>query len=158
MSVNKIFYTNPLNPNRVALIVTNRTVQQLKEKMIIKQGDRYLINPEEKELMTLRIECVKFDDKDNPTSLVFDVDTIREIYITEIRKKRSEVFSILDYIQQRAISLNKLDAAALIEADKQALRDLTSSVDYSRITEIRHIYTRFPSILFIDYKDKYSYV
>jgi hypothetical protein len=158
MTVSKIFYTHPIFPSKVAMIISNRSVDRLKDMGVIGHGAKFLINPTESELMTQHIECIKFDNKDNPTALHFDIDAIREVYITEIRKKREEVLSKLDFLQQRAIALGKMDAASAIEADKQALRDLTTSTNYSNITEIRHIYTRMPAILLVDYKDKYSYV
>jgi hypothetical protein len=140
------------------MILTAQSVERLKMNGVIAPDAKVLINPVEGELMTLRIECVKFDNKDNPTALHFDVDAIREEYIKEMRKKRDEILTTLDYLQQRAISLGKMDAAASIESDKQVLRDVTTSMDYSSITEIRHLYTRMPAILLVDYKDKYRYV
>jgi hypothetical protein len=158
MKVNKIFYTHPVFPSKVAMILTTQSVEKLKTIGVISPSAKTLVDPVEGELMTLRLECVKFDNKDNPTVLYFDVDAIRDEYVKDIRKKRDEILGTLDYLQQRAISLGKMDAASSIEVDKQALRDVTTTTDYSSITEIRHLYTRVPAILLVDYRDKYRYV
>jgi hypothetical protein len=155
MKINKIFYTHPVFPSKVAMILTPHAVERLKSMGVIPDKAKTLVNPVEGELMSLRLECVKFDNIDNPTVLHFDVDAIREEYIKEIRKKRDEVLGTLDYLQQRAISLGRMNTATSIETDKQALRDITTTSDYNSITEIRHLYTRMPGILLVDYKDKY---
>jgi hypothetical protein len=156
--MNKIFYTNPVFPNKVALIVTDKPVNQLIEMEILTPTSKYLINPEEGELMTYRISCVKFDDVDNPTALIFDVDAIRQAYIEEVRKIRDDILSTLDYLQLRAIATNNTEAVTNIENDKELVRNLTDTIDYTTITEIRHIYTRIPPELLVDYKEKYSNV
>ena len=156
--MNKIFYTNPVFPNKVALIVTDKSTDELRQLGILTEDSKYLINPVEGELMTYRISCVKFDNPENPTALVFDVDAIRQAYIEQIRTLRDPILDTLDYLQQRAIATNNTQAVASIEADKEILRKLTETVDYSNITEIRHLYTRIPPELLVDYKEKYSNV
>lgn len=154
----KIFYTNPELPGKVALVNTQFSIEQLKELGVLDDNSKYLIDPIEGELMTHRISCVAFDNPTNPTSLIFDVDAIQSEYLNQIRYLRTPILAKLDYIQQRAIATSNTDAAALIEADKEMLRNLTDTVDLTTITEIRHIYTRMPAELLVDYVDKYSYV
>lgn len=154
----KIFYTHPDIPSKVAFLNTTLSINQLLELGVLTSSSKYLIDPEQKELMVHRLSCVKFDNPDNPTALVFDVDAIQQVYINEVRILRDPILTTLDYLQQRAIATGKTEAAALIEADKEVLRNITDTIDFSNITEIIHIYTRRPPELLIDYKDKYSYV
>lgn len=156
--MNKIFYTNPVYPSKVALIVTEKSIDELRGLGILTDNSNYLINPVEGELMTYRISCVKFDNTDTPTALLFDVDQIRIVYVEEVRKLRDGILSTLDYLQQRAIATGNTDATSAIENDKVILRNLTDNMDYTNITEIRHIYTRLPAEVLVDYKDKYRYV
>lgn len=154
----KVFYTHPELPGKVALVNTTLSIEQLKELGVLTNDSKYLIDPVEGELMTHSISCVKFDDPNNPTVLIFDVDAIQQKYLEQVRYLRTPILDTLDFIQQRAITLGNTDAATLIEADKEMLRNLTDNLDYSTITEIKHIYTRMPAELLVDYADKYSYV
>jgi hypothetical protein len=156
--MNKIFYTNPVFPNKVALIVTDKNTDELRQLGILTGDSKYLLNPVEGKLMTHRISCVKFDNPVNPTSLVFDVDAIRQAYIEQIRTLRDPILDTLDYLQQRAIATNNIEAVTSIENDKELLRNLTVTIDYTTITEIKHIYTKIPPELLVDYKEKYSNV
>lgn len=152
----KIFFDNPVFKGKVAYTDTELSIEELKKMQVLADDTKFLINPEHDILMITEISCVKFDNLDNPTKLVVDLDTLHATFLEKIRLKRDPVLSALDKLQTTALSKSNLTVAAQIEEDKNVLRNLTDTIDLTTITEIKHLYTRVPAELLVDYSDKYA--
>lgn len=152
------YYTSPVEDLHVALIITEKSPQQLVQENVFKEDTKY-IQVEYSGVSDpnfIFVDMIKFDDPENPTKIVPWFEKLNEKYLEEIRLQRANKFAVLDAIAVRAISQNRTDILALVEADKQALRDLPENIDTSNFTEVKEFVTLFPVILNVNYYSKYN--
>jgi hypothetical protein len=64
-----------------------------------------------------------------------NLDKALEIHKEQIRKKRNELFPILDVQFMKALEQGKSELAASIGAQKQSLRDITD-IDITNVTSL----------------------
>lgn len=153
------FYTSPVDPNRVALIISDKTPKELIAMNVFTPSTKYIVqdfDPTSVDSNTRFVDRVKFDDPKNPQKLVVDHEYSRVRFINEVRLQREDQLAILDRLQMKALSHGKTAVAKLIEQDKQSLRDLPQAIDTSKFTRVFDYLSMFPAILQIDYSEKYK--
>ena len=71
------------------------------------------------------------------------------------RSCRTELLNTLDSLQTRALVKGLTSVVADMEVDKETLRNMPSSVDYSTATTFTETLATGPNALFVDYTEKY---
>jgi hypothetical protein len=146
---------------KLATIISNDSVSELKEQGIIPSNSATLIKDYDESDLDLRysiyhVDFFTFNDATNPTDIVFNKELF-DIYVLDVfRQKRNEVFKILDSLQTRAMLANKSEVIAEIEADKTVLRDTPDNIDWSNKLTVKDFYSNMPIELTIDYMAKYE--
>jgi hypothetical protein len=156
-----IFFTPIVETGKLATIISEKSVSQLKDEGIIPSASSTLIKDydiTDNEFMynIYHINFFTFDDATNPTDIVFNKEMFNIFFIENFRIKRTELFVNLDLMQNRALISNKLDVVAEIEADKKVLRDMTDNFDFSDKIAPQDFYSNLPLEAFVDYKAKYE--
>lgn len=161
-----VFFQNPEDPQKLASLIINdgETVQKYVDAGVIGRTTKYVVRPyaftetadlEQMVMHTVGLDMLEFNDASNPTNVVVNVDALRAKYVDKLRYMRNSCMDKLDILQMRAIATKNDDVLAEVEADKQALRDITSSVDLSKISTITDALHLIPPQLLIDYDEKY---
>ena len=156
-----IFFTPIVETGKLATIITDKSVDELKQENIIPINSKFVIKDyNENNLDELAVvyhsEYFKFNDDVNPTDIILNTDILKIAALEDYRTKRSEIFSVLDSLQTRALLSGNTSVASQIEADKTLLRNLPSVIDFSSNVTLRDFYRNPPAELFIDYKAKYE--
>lgn len=162
-----VFYTNPIDPNKLALVITQdgETAKDLIEKGIIGKKDKFVeqdfnISAESDLEHLIGIyfgaEMLRFDDPKKPKDVVIEYEALHKFFLDKIRFLRTKAFEVLDRLGVRAISLSKFDVAKDIEADKEVLRNLPSTVNIYNIKTMTDTLTLVPAELVVDYEEKYK--
>lgn len=160
--MNIVYYNHPVGTNKVAFTVTDKTVDELKAMEVIPHGSRTLVKPYDENMKAeesakhIHIDKVVFDNQDNPTDIVFDLDLLKAYFLNLYKQIRANAFKVLDGYQTRALVANKSELVAEIEADKQALRDMPQSLDYSNAHTGLDVAKTYPAALLVDYEEKYK--
>ncbi len=156
-----IFFTPVVETGKLATIISEKSVSELKDEGIIPVASSTLIKDydiTDNEFMynVYHVDFFRFDNPENPTNLIFNKEMFCIFYIENFRQKRNELFVNLDLMQNRALITNKLDVVAEIEADKQILRDMPDNFDFSSKVVAQDFYLNLPLEVFVDYKAKYE--
>ena len=104
--------------------------------------------------MSIHIDKLKFNN--NFTDVEFDLELLALWFLDFYREIRVNVFKILDMYQSRALAEGRQDLLEVINSDKQALRDLTTTLDLQSCTTPEQIANKVPFELAIDYDEKYK--
>lgn len=155
-----IFFNAPVGTPKVKFVNTDKTVAELVEADVIPANAATLVQPEpstdEGLAMLSHVDKLVFDDLDNPTRVLFDMELVDLFWKDVYRECRAVILPKLDVLQQRALVKGATDVVNQIEADKKALRDLPDSVDYATYATFTSTCEHNPSELFEDYEAKYS--
>lgn len=160
--MNVVYFNSPVGTNKVVYTVTDRTVDELKQEGVIEASATTLVKPYNEDMKAeefakhVHIDKVVFDDEDNPTDIVFDLELLQAYYLDIYKQLRGHALTMLDGFQTRALATNNTTLVADIEADKQALRDMPDDLDYSDCTTAVDVSRAYPQALMIDYEEKYS--
>jgi hypothetical protein len=155
-----IFFQFPEGTPKVALTVSDKSVEELKEIGVIPKSSKTVIkpfnkNPKAKELgMSIHVDKLKFNN--NFTDVEFDLELLALWFLDFYREIRVNVFKVLDMYQSRALAEGRQDLLEVINSDKQALRDLTTALDLQSCTTPEQIANKVPFELAIDYDEKYK--
>lgn len=158
--MNNIFFQFPENTNRVALTVSDLSVQELKDKGVIPQSSKAVVvpakeNPSARELgMTIHVDKLRFNA--SFTAVDFDLELLAVWFLDQFRQIRDQAFKILDTYELRAVIEKREDILDSIQADKQALRDIPESIDYASCTTPEQVANKIPFALAVDYDTKYK--
>jgi hypothetical protein len=157
-----IFFNFPVNTPKIAFTHSDKTVKQLKGLGVIDKDAAYVEYPlidenssrEELSLIGMP-DYLQFDNENNPTAVVFDMELI-EVYILDlVRSQRSIAFNYLDNIQMRAMVRGRQSVVEAAEADKEILRNMPDEIDLSSATDYWTAYESVPNYL-IDFQEKYK--
>jgi hypothetical protein len=157
-----IFFNYPVGTSKISLITTDKSVSQLIADEVIPEDAGYLehdlidenSNRNDFAMISMN-EYLRFDNVENPTTVSWDMELV-EIYILDlIRHQRNLAFRVLDTLAMRALTKGLSDVVAEIEADKQTLRDLPSTVNLSGATDYWTAQEAVPNV-FIDFESKYN--
>lgn len=159
-----IYWNQPIGSERVVFMVTEKSLDQVKAEGIIPEEAAVLITDHkepgemkaEEYAKHVHIDKVKFDNYDNPSALVFDMDLLKMHYLNLYKQIRSNAFQVLDSLQTRAMAQKNEGLINEIENDKQALRDMPEDLDYSQCKTAVDISRVYPQALMVDYEEKYS--
>ena len=160
--MNIVYFNTPVGTNKVAFTITDKTVDVLKAEGVIPHGSRTLVKPHNENMKAeesakhIHIDKVVFDNQDNPTDIVFDLDLLKSYFLNLYKQIRANAFTVLDGYQTRALAANNSTLVAEIEADKQALRDMPQSLDYSNAHTGLDVAKTYPPALLVDYAEKYK--
>ena len=160
--MNIVYFNTPVGTNKVAFTITDKTVDVLKAEGVIPNGSRTLVKPHNENMKAeesakhIHIDKCVFDNQDNPTDIVFDLDLLKAYFLNLYKQIRANAFKVLDGYQTRALASNNSALVAEIEADKQALRDMPQSLDYSNAHTGLDVAKTYPQSLLVDYAEKYK--
>lgn len=160
--MNVVYFNNPVGTNKVAFTITDKTVEELKQEGVIEAEAVTLVKPHDENMKAeefakhVHIDKVVFDDASNPTDIVFDLELLQLYYLDIFKQLRGHALKMLDAFQMRALIANKTSLVAEIEADKQALRDMPESLDYTNCTTAVDVVRTYPQALMVDYEEKYT--
>jgi hypothetical protein len=164
--MNIIFFNNPVGTKKLNFVISNKSIQLLKKETVIPMDSATLVKPYNKDMsdnekaILVHINKTEFDNYNNPTAVIFDMDLIKMFFLDIYRSARSEIFSILDILQMRAMLSGKQDIVKQIEIDKQILRDLPTEAQY-KLKDLDCFFKvnkAVPRELLVDYKEKYEYL
>lgn len=139
-----IFFNNPVGTEKLQFVVSDLSIDALKDNGVIPRKASALAMPfidenspiEDFALISFPDRCV-FDNYKNPTEVMLDIDLINSYVMSRIKEARSECLSVLDTYQMRAIAKNDQELISMIESDKQKLRDLPDSIDFENATNFK---------------------
>lgn len=160
--MNIVYFNTPVGTTKVAFTITDKPVSELKAEGVIPHGSQTLVKPHNENMKAeesakhIHIDKCVFDNQDNPTDIVFDLDLLKTYFLNLYKQVRANAFKILDGYQTRALVANKLELVEEIEADKQALRDMPQSLDYSNAHTGLDVAKTYPAALLVDYEEKYK--
>lgn len=156
--MNNYFFENPVGTNRVSLVVSDRSIEDLKEAEIIPKESKVIVkpynsNPKADEFaFSSHVDKLRIDG-DN---LVFDLEVLSIWFLDEYRKIREQAFKLLDNYEVRAMVSKRDDILVLIEKDKELLRNLTDDLNLSDCKTPKEIANKVPFALAVDYDTKYK--
>jgi hypothetical protein len=158
-----VYHPNPTAPTQVSVTITSKPISELIRIGIIREDTPHLVLPyvevedqtNEEYLRTYYTEFLRFDNLDAPTQLVVDYNAAAAYKLQGLRQLRFEKLKQLDMLQLRAVTLGRMDVGISIERDKQALRDLPTTLDFSTVQSLVDIEMIQPPIVHIDYEEKY---
>jgi hypothetical protein len=164
--MNIIFFNNPVGTKKINFLVTEDSVDDLKNEGIIPKKSAVLVKKYQEDMndkeraILVHIDKVEFDDYKNPTDVIFDLDLVRMFFIEVYRSVRKETFKTLDSLQIRAIVSGKHEIVESIEQDKKILRDMPNTVikDIENLDCFFKINQVIPKNILIDYGEKYGYL
>ena len=160
--MNVVYFNSPVGTNKVAYTITDKTVEELKQEGVIDAEATTLVKLHDENMKAeeyakhVHIDKVVFDDATNPTDIVFDLELLQSYFLNLYKQVRANAFKILDAYQTRALAANNTTLVADIEADKQALRDMPNSLDYSNVHTGLDVARTYPQALMVDYEEKYT--
>jgi len=155
-----IFYTPVVETGKLATIISEKTVDVLKEEEVIPKDSLTLTKDFDEIDIDLRysiyhVEYFTFNNN-VPTDIVFNKQLFEVYVLNCFREERSRVFGVLDSLQTRALLLNKPELVAEIENDKIILRNIPNTIDWSNKLTIKDFYSNMPFETTIDYAAKYE--
>tara|TARA_R110000796_G_scaffold52160_6_gene123033 strand:+ start:58 stop:546 length:489 start_codon:yes stop_codon:yes gene_type:complete len=159
-----IFYNHPIGTKKVCFTVSEKSVTELKKEGVIPHKavsvSYDLIDEnssEELRTLTSFPDRCEFDNMKKPTKVVVDLELIHSFVLTEIKEARNICLTDLDEVQVRYMAMGNADKVASIEADKQTLRDLPNTLDFSKATTYSEsmLVGNIPALT-EDYKVKYA--
>jgi hypothetical protein len=160
--MNTIFYNFPLGTPKVCFTVSDLTVTELKDEGIIPQTSVTVVHPEitedstiEERALTAYPDRCEFDNLSNPTLVRLDLDLVQTIVLTFAKGARSQCLEDLDKVQLRALVRGDTATTSLIEADKETLRNMPDTIDFSSCTNYQETYEAVPDYVTVDYLAKY---
>lgn len=162
--MNIVFFNNPVGTKKVCFTVSDESVTKLKQVGVIPANAVTLIKkypadlaPQDQAILT-HIDKVVFDNYTKPTNVTLDLDLIKLFFIDMFRDMRKDAFAVLDRMQVQAMVTGKTDVAKLIENDKLALRNIPSTLDYSKCKTFFDVNKVIPPEITVDYQEKYGYM
>jgi hypothetical protein len=161
--MNTIFFNFPLGTPKVCFTVSDLTVEELKNTGIIPQDSVTVVYPgitesssvEERALTAYPDRC-EFDDLTNPTLVRLDLELVETLVLSFAKDCRQLCLEDLDKVQLRSLVRNDTATTALIEADKNTLRNMPETVDFSSCTTYQEMYEAVPDYVTVDYLAKYQ--
>ena len=159
-----IFFNSPIGTDKLKFIVSDLSVATLKEEDIIPKKSATLVHdlitddsPIELTTITTFPERCTFDDYKKPTKVIIDMELVNSFVVSQIRGGRDKTLEQLDNIQVRYLASGNADKVAAIEADKQILRDIPDTLDFSKATNFAEamMVGDIPALT-EDYKVKYA--
>jgi hypothetical protein len=158
-----IYFPNPINSDKLASIITDKDISEIITDGIFDKKTKYLEVEYDTQstdleylLSLVHLDFLKFDNKKKPTDIVLDEDAIQSYYIEKIRKYRVKKLEQLDQIQLRAWALDNKEIAKEVEVDKDALRNITETVNVKNIKTLKDFEFLIPGELLVNYNDKYK--
>jgi hypothetical protein len=159
-----IFFNNPLGTEKLSVIVTEKTVEELVSSDVIPSKSKYVIEEitesetlnKEQQFKLLHVDKLRFDDYKKPTKVLIDTDLLTTSFIEALRYSRSFTLSTLDNLQVRAMVRGKDELVKEIEEDKQLFRDFTGKISYADYSFLSDYQNIFPDIFSINYEEKYG--
>ena len=159
--MNNIFFNRTIGTPKLGFVNTDQTVEELIAEGVIPTGAATLTkavptNSDTENLaMLTHVDKLTFDNMDNPTALVWDMSLVDLWWKDVYRSCRTELLTTLDSLQTRAMAKGLTSVVADMEVDKETLRNMPSSVDYSTATTFTETLATGPNALFVDYTEKY---
>lgn len=156
-----IFYNYPVGTSKLAMVNTEASVADLVSAGVIPSDAATLVTayPEDTDLEGMakltHPDKLVFDDLSNPTAVNFDMDIVDLWWQDVYRACRTTKLEELDTLQTRALGKGLTSVVSDIETDKQTLRDLMASVDFTTATSFVSTTETRPVSLFTDYVEKY---
>ena len=157
----RIYWNEPVGTDKVVFMVTDKSVDDLKAAGIIPNDSKVLVKDAtelkaEEYAKHAHIDKCLFDNPDNPTDIVFDLDLLKSYYVDYYKTIRANAFKLLDNLQLRAFISKKEDVLQEIEIDKQKLRDMPDNLDFSNANTAIEVSRVYPESLMVDYEQKYK--
>ena len=135
-----IFFNNPVGTEKIQFTVSNDSVKKLKADDIIPKESKTVSYPvitenslKELKYLTAFPDRCTFDNMENPTEVVIDIELLNSFWLSETKAARLECLEVLDKLQMRALLSNKQDIVSQIEKDKQMLRDLPEKINFANV-------------------------
>jgi len=159
-----IFYNNPVGTQKICFTEANgKSAWQLKADGVIPKESKTITKTLDPEVNTdlallVHVDKLVFDDYDKPRKIEFDLDLVQLFFLEIFKGARADIFKDLDSLQLRAMMASKTDIMALIESDKEKLRNLPDNLDYSDCKTFFDISAILPEELLVDYNEKYGYM
>jgi len=159
-----IFYNNPVGTQKICFTEANgKSASQLKADGVIPKESKTITKTLDPEVNTdlallVHVDKLVFDDYDKPRKIEFDLDLVQLFFLEIFKGARADIFKDLDSLQLRAMMASKTDIMALIESDKEKLRNLPDNLDYSDCKTFFDISAILPEELLVDYNEKYGYM
>jgi len=159
-----IFYNHPIGTPKVCFTVSDKSVTELKKEGVIPKKSvsvsyDFIDENSSEELRTLTSfpDRCEFDDIKKPTKVVIDIELIHSFVLTEIKEARNMCLTDLDRVQVRYMAMGDAKTVASIESDKQNLRDLPDTLDFSKAQTYSEsmLVGNIPALT-ADYKVKYA--
>jgi|TARA_B110000908_G_scaffold74073_1_gene89240 hypothetical protein len=158
-----IFFNYPTGTAKVVFTVSDKSVDELRSAGIIPATSvtfsHDLIDEnssiEERALTAFPDRC-EFDDISNPTGVRLDQELINSFMLTEMKAARGQCLSELDAVQLRAMAQGETLVVTNIEKDKKALRNMPETINWSKAVNYQTSYEIIPSMLLVDYIEKYQ--
>jgi|LakMenEpi03Aug12_release.lakeMendotaPanAssembly.Ray.scaffolds.fasta_scaffold753640_2 hypothetical protein len=162
--MNIVFFNNPVGTKKICFTASNESVAKLKQIGVIPEKAATLVkqypdnlSDNEKAILT-HIDKAVFDNYTKPTAVELDLDLIKLFFIDVFRDMRQDAFSVLDRMQIQAMVTGKTEVAKLIENDKLALRNIPSTLDYSKCKTFFDVNKVIPPEITVNYEEKYGYM
>lgn len=159
-----IFYNHPIGTPKVCFTVSDKSVTELKKEGVIPKKSVSVSydlidenSSEELRTLTSFPDRCEFDDIKKPTKVVVDIELIHSFVLTEIKEARNMCLTDLDRVQVRYMAMGDTKTVASIESDKQKLRDLPDTLDFSKAQTYSEsmLVGNIPALT-EDYKVKYA--
>lgn len=156
-----IFFTPIPDTGKLATVVSDKQPKDLIKDGIIPSNSKFVIETLDssnwdQQAAIYHIEYMKFDNPTNPQRIVLNKDMLAVALIEDIRGRRVEQLEVLDGLQFRASVMGLADLVDEIEADKEVLRNLPSTIDFIGRDTVRDMYDVSPVEIFINYSEKYG--
>jgi hypothetical protein len=156
-----IFFTPVVETGKLATIISDKSVNDLKKEGIIPNNSLTLIKNFDESNVDLQyslyyIEYFTFNNNNVPTDIVFNKQLFEVYVLNCFREERKHTLAILDALQTRALLLNKPELVAEIEEDKITLRNIPNTIDWSNKLTVKDFYSNMPFETTIDYAAKYE--
>ena len=156
METKKIYFHNPeFVVSNLNVIETEKSVDELKEIGVLTDDCSFLALPKDATVPTTYTEYLTFDDMDNPSEIIYNMDLARSDYLEDIRGERNQILEKLDKIQMRLIGQGRTEDVQKAEKDKEVLRNITESLPLDSAKTVEELYMIKPPELSIDYEYKY---
>jgi hypothetical protein len=162
--MNIVFFNNPVGTKKICFTASDQPVAKLKQLGVIPENAATLVKQYPTELtahdqaILTHIDKAVFDNYTKPTNVELDLDLIKLFFINVFRDMRQDAFTILDRMQMQAMVTGKTEVARLIENDKLALRNIPSTLDYSKCKTFFDVNKVIPPEITVDYEEKYGYM
>tara|TARA_Y100000593_G_scaffold75007_1_gene138263 strand:- start:11217 stop:11723 length:507 start_codon:yes stop_codon:yes gene_type:complete len=164
--LNYIFFKNPISKGRLALTVSDKSVEDLKEEKVIPSDSPTLCIPYQEPaeldgelfLLIYNNDLAQFDNNDSPTKIEMNKTFAILKHLKDLRMARVGIMRVLDRISIRYLATDRKDILDEIEKDKQALRDFPEQYreTFESAETLTDLTNMVPHIFVIDYNEKYE--